>query len=185
MITSYQGQRIGSTTVVTVVSDLSGVIYYHWYLDGTWMGRTTAASFSFLLETEDQGRVEVIDTSDAAFDPVADAPLMFPARRTLWWTRSLSADVARYRVEELKGAGTWIALGEVVAEADRWDYAYLTGRLDDLTNYHWRVVPVDAAGNDGTPIQLTQLPELIVRVPDAPQFTVTYGPNWDRTVAAA
>ena len=48
----------------------------------------------------------------------------------------------------------------------------LTPRLDDLSTYTWRVIPVNTAGNDGT--ALTIGPELIVRTPDAPNIEIVF-----------
>jgi hypothetical protein len=59
----------------------------------------------------------------------------------------------------------------VRAVAGQWSYSWATGRLTDLTQYAWRIVPVDGDGNDGTPLALPL--ETIVRVPDAPSFGVS------------
>jgi len=171
-ITGYQLTRLGEVTTVTVTSDLAGTIYYHWYCDGCYVGGGRSATRSFYLGLSDQTRVEVIDTNDAAFDPVTGAPAGWPARRTLWWVRSTAADVARYRVEQKKAAGEWSTLAIVHDRPDTWDYAVITDRLDDLSDYTWQVVPIDAAGNDGTPITIG--PERIVRTPDAPNFQITF-----------
>ena len=77
-----------------------------------------------------------------------------------------------YRVEQKLGAGDWETLRIVPQVADQWAYSLLTDRLDDLSSYTWRVIPVDAAGNDGTAITIGA--ELIVRTPDAPDFTATF-----------
>jgi len=171
-ITAYTLTRLGEVTTVTVTSDLAGTIYYHWYTDGCYVGGGQSASRSFYLGLSDQTRVEVVDTNDADFDPVAGAPAGWPARRTLWWVRSIEADVASYRVEQKLGAGDWSTLAIVHDRPEAWDYAVMTDRLDDLSDYTWRVVPVDAAGNDGTPFTIG--PEQIVRTPDAPNFTITF-----------
>ena len=89
--------------------------------------------------------------------------------------RSIDASAAQYRVEQQQDGGDWEQIALVFAETRRWDYTTMTDRLDDLSDYAWRVVPVDAAGNDGTAITLTA--ETIVRTPDAPRVSVTFDPG--------
>ncbi len=175
MITSYQTTRLGNVTTVTVTSDLSGTVYYHWYIDGAYVASTSVPMRAFHLADGDQVRIEVIDTNDPAFDPIAGAPTGWPARRTIWWVRSVDADVEQYRVEQKKDAGDWSAVATVFAVDGQWSYRLLSDRLCDLADYTWRVVPVDAAGNDGTPIEIG--PETIVRTPDAPNFAISFDEN--------
>ncbi len=168
---SYTAVRIGETTEVTVATSMSGVVWYCWYLDGAFVGKTTGPTKTFQLSEGEQLRLEVIPTADADFDPIANAPEGFPSRRTLFWTRSLSADVASYRVEQKKGAGGWSTIA-TITRTQAWSYSVTTGRLNDLTQYTWRIVPVDSAGNDGTAIVVG--PEMIVRTPDAPDFSIAF-----------
>lgn len=171
-ITAYSSVRHGNATTVTVTSDLSGTIYYHWYSDGAYIASTTSASRSFLYDTDDQSRITVQDTNDADYDPIANAPVGYPAKRTVTWIRSIDSDVARYRIEQQLGAGSWAVIGLVQHVATTWQYELLTPRLDDLGVYTWRMIPVDAAGNDGTARTLDA--ETIVRTPDAPRFTIAF-----------
>jgi len=171
-ITSYTQQRLGNATVVTVVSDLGGTVYYHWYVDGALVASTEVPTWTFFCEANEQFRVEVNDTTDPDYDPVANAPAGYPPRRTLEWVRSLDATVDRYRVEQRLDAGSWTTVGLVPVDGTLWAYRFLTPRLTDLGSYEWRVVPVDAAGNDGTAIALDA--ETVVRTPDAPDFTATF-----------
>jgi len=171
-ITAIDTTRFGNVTTVTATSDLGGSPYFHWYVDGAWVGVSLTGSWDFYLPLGDSARIDVIDTADADFDPVAGAPAGWPARRTLWWIRSLATDCDHYRVEQKKGAGEWSTAGIVHHDPNRWEYFILTDRLDDLSDYTWRVVPVDLAGNDGTPTTIG--PETIVRTPDAPNFTISF-----------
>lgn len=98
-ITSYAQAYHDDIVTVTVTSDLSGTIYYDWYRDGAYIGTTTTGSMDFRLEAGDQARIEVFDSNDPDYDPAANTPEEYPARRTLWWIRSLSSDVDYYRVE--------------------------------------------------------------------------------------
>lgn len=171
MITGSLQTRSGNTTRVTVTSDLTGAIYFHWYMDGAYLGFTTSPFRDFVLERNEMVRIEVLDTNDVNFDPVANAPGGYPARRTLVWTRSLDAGIYQYRVEQRKDGGAWVELGYVLDDPAKWLFRFLTPRLDDLALYEWRVVPMDLPGNDGTAVALQA--EKVVRTPDAPRFTIT------------
>lgn len=170
MITGYTTSRSGNITSVRVTSSLSGVVYYFWYLDGAFMGMTTSPTKTFSLEPADQAQIVCLDSNDPAFDPIANAPVGWPARRTLVWVRSVDT-AAKYRVEQKQGSGAWAVIGYVPVDPTTWNYQFLTPRLLDLTSYAWRVIPMDALGNDGTSIALAS--ELIVRTPDAPSFHAT------------
>jgi hypothetical protein len=182
-ITTYNQTRQGGVTVVTVTSGLSGTIYYHWYLDGAWIAGGQSPSVALRLSAATQVRIECIDTNDADFDPVVNAPDGYPATRTITWHPSESADVAHYRIEQLKSGGDWTAIGTVMHEPRTWEYRFESPRLDDLTEYSWRVIPVDRAENDGTAI--TTEVEQVVRTPDAPDFTVSFDPGTTRVAFSA
>lgn len=173
-ITGESQTRSGNTTFVTVVSSLSGTIYYHWYIDKSYVGMTTAPTRAFVLLAGDQVVIDCIDTNDADFDPITDGPSGFPcsARRSIVFYRSLATDIDKYRVESRKNAGSWTAIGTVADDPRRWEYTLLSPRLDDLAAYEFRVVPIDQAGNDGTPVALAS--EKIVRTPDAPTFSLAF-----------
>ena len=171
-ITAYDQTRIGSITRIEVTSSLSGTIYYHWYVDGDWVASGTSPTYSLYLAADDQARVVCQDTNDADYDAVANAPDGYSARRTLHWVRSTAADVDYYRVDQKKAAGDWSAVGTVPQDTATWYHSFTTGRLDDLTAYTWRIMPVDRFANDGTAIDIG--PETIVRTPDAPDFELTF-----------
>lgn len=168
----YSVIRSEYVTTVTVTSDRPPTVYYHWYVDGVFIASTRSPTRSFRLSQSEQVRIEVRATRNPYYDPLSDPPVAWPARRSLWWVRSTDSTVSYYRVEEKLGAGDWETLRIVPQVADQWAYSLLTDRLDDLSSYTWRVIPVDAAGNDGTPITIGA--ELIVRTPDAPDFTATF-----------
>ncbi|NLE62138.1 MAG: hypothetical protein GX616_27590 [Planctomycetes bacterium] len=170
MITAQTITRIGEIVTVTVTSSLSGTVYYHWYLDGQWYGVSTIGERTFYLAAGEQARLAVVDTTDADFDYEAGNPEPYPARRILWWVRSLSTDLDYYRIDARKDGGDWSVVATVPRDGEAWDYQWTTGRLDDLTAYQWRVVPVDLAGNDGDPVATDA--ETIVRHPDGITFTV-------------
>ncbi len=164
--------RDGNITTVTAVSNLAGVVYYYWYVDGTYVTRTTAPGYSFYLDEDDQARVDVLASNDPYFDYVANAPPGYPARRSIWWVRSTDADVKYYRVEQNKDAAGWVNIGLVSHDSTEWSYHLLSPRLVDLSTYQWRVIPVDEAGNDGTALTLDS--EKVIRCPDSPDFAYSY-----------
>lgn len=170
MTVSLSLTRAGGLTRVFAESDLSGSVSFCWYLDGAYVATTTVGERDFQVEPGDQVRIEVLDTTDPTFDPIANAPAGYPARQSLWWIRSLDSDVDRYVIEQLQDAGSWERVAIVRQTADAWAFGWLSRRLVDLATYSWRVTPLDVAGNAGTPRVFG--PQKVVRRPDAPRFTV-------------
>lgn len=175
MSVTYATTRIGETTQVTVASDLVPPVYLRWYLDGQYLGMTTATARSFAIPHGEQVRIEVIDTDDPDFVPPLSNP--YGPKRLLFWLRSLAAEAAlsSYRIEQKIGSGAWVELVTMPAVAGRWSYEYTTARLADNETYTWRITPIDATGLDGTPLVLG--PELLVRVPDSPEWDLEYDPE--------
>lgn len=171
-ITSYTQTLLGDGQVVrvNVTSDLAAPVGFHWYLDGVWVGSTAIGQFDLYLGG--QGYLDVVDTEDLAFDPIASAPPSYPARRTLFWVRSVDAVIDYYRVEQKKGSGDWTVLGIVEGGGTDWTYTYVTPRLDDLSDYTWRIVPIAVGGMEGTAYTIG--PERLVRIPDACNFSTTW-----------
>lgn len=187
MITGFAQTRypmVGATlVVVTVTSDLAGTVYFHWYVDGAFAGVTTAAARTFHVAAGGQARIDVFDAAEPVADPFAAAPAAYPRHRTVWWVRSLATDVAWYRVDEQQDGGDWAAIARVPHDEATWSYHVLTDRLTDLASYAWRVVPVDAAGNDGTPVAADAL--TVVGRPDAPNVTVAFDDDTQKATFAA
>jgi len=93
--------------------------------------------------------------------------------KTLWWARSLTTDVVRYRIDQQVDGGDWETIAYVWARADQWDYQYETDTLDDLSEYAWRITPIDSAENAcDDPVEVGS--EKIVRTPDAVNCEVTF-----------
>ena len=180
-ITGYQLSRVGDTVTVTVTSDLGSGVRYYWYYEGAYIGQTTGRSRIFRVEPGEQARIEVLDSTASDFDPIANAPTGWPARRTIWWTRSTDASATAYLVKQQKAGGDWTEVARVPAVAGVWAYYWITDRLDDLTEYNWSVAPVDAAGNVGTGAAVQEVgADTIVRRPDAPAAAVTYDSGTNR-----
>lgn len=182
-ITENNISRVGDLGTIRVTSDLTPPVYFHWYIDGEHIAQTAGGRMTFHLPAGEQLRVTVQDTTDPDYDAVANAPDGYPARRLLHWTRSTDADVDHYRIEQKLGGGAWTVLDRVFSAPGRWEYSYRTGRLDDLGSYQFQIVPVDAAGNDGTVVSIAA--ETIVRTPDAPDFTATLNDATQKVTFAA
>lgn len=180
--TTYTIQRIGNVSTVTVHTSLAAP-FFHWYLSGVYAGMTRSPRRSFHLPDGEHAHIDVMATTDADFDPVAGAPEFHPDRRTLWWLRSLSTDVAHYRVEQRKDAGSWETIATYQAVADGWDHQHVTDRLVDLADYEWRVIAVDAAGNDGSPVSLGS--QTVVRQPDGPEWSYSFSAATDKVTIGA
>jgi len=161
----------------TASSDLGPPVWFHWWVDGEYFGQGPTV---VLPVWEGQCPFDVADTTDADFDPYGDdAPDCYPGRRTIDWIRSIDADpaVAYYRVDQRAAGGDWEEVGTIDDPADVWEFRLQTTRLDDLTSYDFRVVPVSAAGNDGDPVAIAS--ETIVRTPDAPGYSIEYDADTD------
>ena len=188
-ITGYTQTRAGNITRVTVTSDLSppagGVIYYHWYLDGGYQGVTrsssTTSSKTFMLDQSEHVRIVCQDSLDANYDAIANAPVGYPARRTIEWVRSVDPAVARYLVTQIVGVDI-DQVANLPALSGRWQYRFVTPPLADLTSYTWRIAGYDAAGNAGNWKQVGA--EKIVHTPNAPRFTVSFDAGTTRVTFA-
>lgn len=182
-ITSYSQVRSGSVTTITVVSSLTGLVYYHWYVDGLYVATTTRPVYSLTLDDGEQVRIDAVDTNDPTFDPVLNAPQGYPARVSLWWTRSESLDAVMYRIFQQGPIGEYLA--DIYAPPGQWSFSWITPRLVDRQIYIWDVYPIDAAGNVGASVSLILFAS-VLRVPDAPRFSATYSAGTQKvTIAAA
>lgn len=105
--------------------------------------------------------------------------LAFPGRATLNWRAQ--TDATEYRVEEYVSAA-WTER-QVIPANGSGSYVWQSRWLEDETTHQFRVVPVNSAGNDGTPLAFSML---LVRIPDVPRVTYTYNATTDKvTIAAA
>jgi len=170
--------RFGNITQVTASSGLTGTVYYHWYVDGEHVARTTAPRYSFFFDTAEQRRIDVKATNNADYDGVLNAPLGYPVYRTIYWIRSVDTDVIRYKIQMQKDSGDWNTIGYAPHKDETWEYEFKSPALTDLSTYNFRVYPIDKAKNDGTVITLGA--EKVVRTPDAPNFTLAYDADTDK-----
>ena len=171
-ITAINQVQDQEATLVTATSDLSGTIFYHWYIDGAFIATTEIASYAFYLLDDEQVRIDVIDTNDSTFDPIANAPAGYPARRSIVWQPSLEDTVRTYDVQQEKDKDGYETIGLIPHRPGTWRYRLLSPRLIDLEDYTWKVDALDAAGEILGTEELNA--ETIVRTPDAPDFTVSF-----------
>jgi len=181
-VTAYSTFRVLNTIRVQVTSDLSTPLYYHWYVDGEYVGRTASSERWFALGANQQVQVVVVDTNDPNFDPYASPPAGYPLRKRLWWVRADDDEVRKYKVEQQQDGGAWTTIATVWARQRIWLYSLRTPPLVDLSTYSWRIMPIDIYGNEGT--ASTEGPETVVRQPDAVRFTASYDGGADRVTIA-
>ena len=182
--------RLGTLTQITATTQLGGVVYYTWYRDGRLVQQGTSNRLTVSLPAGGQGRIACYVSNSATYDP---APQRYARTRTVRWLRSIDDTVRKYRVdqakadpdaitpaalvaksiEDLTAWATWDAWTEMAVvdrDAEAWSYQIDTQVLGDLAVYKWRIVPLDAAGNAGTPVETK--PQKSSRRGDAPDFAI-------------
>lgn len=169
---TYEQFQLGQLTTIRVTTPLVGNVYYYWFVDGAFVGMTASPEYVMILPEGDQARVECIASNDASFDYLLNRPATPATRSVVWWIASASSDVAAYRIEQAKDGGAWAEIGRINHDAARWDYRFVSPRLDDLASYAWRVVPIDRVGNDGEVV--SRAVRTIVRTPDGPDFAIAF-----------
>lgn len=147
--------------MATWSSDLVSPTYYV-YLDGLLVSTQTTESFTVRVQGEP---LFVLGVYDDAAEWVDD---VFPPAQVLGWLND--DDAAQYRIEEYSGGG-WVERDLLQNDGDRAWWTYRTPVLADVTTHQWRVVPIDAAGNEGAPLAFAAL---MVRHPTAPDVSMAY-----------
>lgn len=177
MITSWSINFIDEASCcVTFTSDRTPPIDFRIYYQGTLFASLTSAGTTASLNMPaiygEHPHIEVLDSS------AASPGVAFPGRWTLNWFQSSGA--VSYRIEEYV-SGVW-TLRETVAEQGYGAYNWLTRWLEDCTQHQFRIIPVDAAGNQGSATSFTAT---MVRHPDLPNVTISVlgGLNFSLTSA--
>ena len=193
--------RVGRLSQVTATTTLGGVVYYYWYVDGELKQQGTSNRLTVALDAGAQGRIECHVSNSANWAATSAAPQSWPRTRTVRWLRSLDASCRRYRIDQAKAqpamltdaelvawdlAGLtgwaswdpWAAIATIDRDADAWSYQLATQTLDDTSVYKWRIVPLSAIGNAGTPVETDPIKSS--RRGDAPDFAITFAPGTQR-----
>lgn len=159
-ITYLTPVRQGFQWLFQWASDLASPTYYVW-LNGEYLMETLETSYLIYIAPGDDLQFSVFDSSAAV------PPEHFPSRLTLRWMGRDGAQM--YRVEQYVN-GEWLPRGLVPWRLPN-VYHYQTARLDDVTEYQYRAVPLDAQGRAGTALTFTVE---MVRYPDPPAQTIDF-----------
>lgn len=171
MVTFQSPQQLGTTTWLIPWTSDQGSPTYRVFLDGVQVSTQLEASYILKLDTNvPVPIIEVLDTSTAVPSPA------FPSYLIFGWNLDLNA--AQYLIEQWTGSA-YVTIGTINADTTKAWQVYATGILADETTAQWRITPIDAYGNNGTPVVFT---DLMVRNPDVPAPTFTYNGAGPKTV---
>lgn len=163
----------GSTWLVKGSSDQATPVTLRFFVDGLAAGETVSndGKFEFVLSAYQD--LEVLDRSCQV--PRFDSP----KRWTLYW--SVVDGTLYYRIDELVSA-VWTERGRV-SDLGQGHFTFLTGVLEDVTLYDFRVVPVFAGDLEAAAIPFSAT---AVRRPDPPAVTYSYSAGTGKvTIGAA
>lgn len=175
MSVTYGTPRIADATSVVqpITSDLTPPVTFWVYLDGAlaYSIESSDGAAEITLPLDEQVDVEVVDV-DGAIPPFVAA-----ARFTLTW---LSVDGAtQYRIDRYVGS-EWAeqSPSPVLSHGQR-AFRWQSERLADGEVHQFRIVPMDAAGNEGDALTFTGR---MVRKPDLPRTTATIDDAGELTI---
>lgn len=160
-ITSLKYERVSPLQVRFFwTSNLSDPTYYVW-VNGVLVGETLETEWLVSVGLGDQVQFSVFDDSSSV------PPEYYPAQAKLRWLGRDGSSV--FRVEQ-KVSGEWELIGLPPFRLSN-VYQHVTGPLDDVTTYEFRVVPVDEDGRLGTTLDFALE---MVRYPDSPEQTMQF-----------
>jgi hypothetical protein len=133
-------------------------------LTATLISSVQTASIDIPVASGDHPFIEVLDRNDD------EEQVAFSGRLLLHW--QAVANAASYRLEE-NVAAVWTLRREMVDDGSG-AYTWKTRWLEDLTTHQFRIIPVDAAGNQGTALSFSVL---MSRHPDVPQVGYAFVPG--------
>jgi len=160
MTVTYNGWKSPGAGLQTLSweSDLSDPIFQI-FRGGELVATTTASSWTFSVQPGEQITVGVTDDGSNL--------TTYPDRITLHWY--VATDATHYRVEQQIG-GEWIEQATIRTKGEA-TLAWQSGQLADSQTHTFRVIPISAAGNEGSAREFSGL---LVRIPDAPAGTIKY-----------
>ncbi len=165
-VTYSKAQQQDSTTfLLEWTSDETTPVPFRVYIDGQEVGAFDSAdgSGSFVV-TAGSGESVFIEVLDKACSVPSIA---FSGRMRINWQAVVGAST--YRVEEFVAA-VWTAR-QTITDRGEGAFEFVTRFLEDVTTHQFRVIPIDAAGNEGTAISFTSL---MVRHPTPPSVSYVY-----------
>lgn len=164
--------QFGEVVVVRASALPTDPPYWQWYLHGQPAGLTRASTFGVSVGESDAVELRALALETPDIDPWDYATPTADGRVTLEWADADDDTIALYRIDYAYSAPSgWAELGTVVRDG-RWRYVWVSPRFDSGLALYLRVVPVTAAGDDGTVLEVG--PIGTARRPDAPTISVSY-----------
>jgi hypothetical protein len=165
---TVQKQVSAQNWTLSWVSNLINPTFYI-YQNGILQAVTPSKTGTFRVTTGAQLLIEVLD------DPNQKPSLVYSGVVFIGWYQVPSA--AAYTIEKWSG-GAWANV-DTVPDIGAWWLSWTSPYLPDSQPYQFRVTPIGANGNPGTPQIFTGF---MVRVPDAPGNTFTLNPDSTVTI---
>jgi hypothetical protein len=135
---------------------------YRIFLEGRLV--ITAPTNTVSLDLEDYPTYPPpIEVIDATMDDTDALSVSYPPYITLQWIGVAAAVV--YRIEYYSG-GTWIPVDTIDGGGEGY-YTFETTKIDNNETAQWRIVPLDAQENEGTPLSFNFS---VVGAPDSPEL---------------
>lgn len=165
----WRGPRAYEITYESDLTSTDAPVFYI-YVDGAFVARTRATTHILHIPRGEAPTIEIADS------PVT-TPASVPGKAELAWYAVTGA--VAYRVEEYVDSA-WVARATIRdTNAVRGHYQWRSRFLEDATEHQFRIIPIDAGGNEGTARTHTIL---MVRRPDPPVVTVAYNGSATPTV---
>ncbi len=156
---------------IDYTSDLGGTPTFYVYIDGSIVATTTATFFEFTVPIGNQIQIEV-------FDDDGDNPEeSFDSSALLRWAGV--DDATGYRVKQYVDAA-WVVKGFLLHNSSG-VFQFRTAMLADCVTHQFQIVPIDANGKEGEPLELDLE---MVRYPDTPTLTATWNEGLGELVIA-
>lgn len=147
-------------------SDLSPPVTFRVYRDGVLIATTQARTLDVTQPADGSGSplYEVLD------DPAIEPGEIIPDHIELFWRGSV--DAAKYEVAlKVQDDPDVYERKATVKDSGEGYFNWSSQPIEDGIPTYWRVTPISAAGNEGTPVYLAGR---IVRTPSPPKASYSY-----------